>query len=366
MNQRSALLIAAALTAFVLVLVGGLASRLSVTAADLGATATVVVVPTNAIPPTEVVTLDPTVEAMIKEREAAYQQALAEANSRLSQANSQISQANGQISTLEQSRQQIADKYNQSQSAQESVQVAAQAAVNQAAAQAAAAQTAARAAVRAAAPVAVSVPAAAPAAAPARAAAPAVVAAPTFAISPDQAAGIALGVAAPGSNLTKAPELVSYEGTPAYEVVLDKGNVYVNAQSGAVMANGAAAPQLVSQDQAIQSAQAYIGGGTVKSVNLQDDNGAKTYQVQFDDDSKVFVDAVSGVVVYAEIRTNTSQSASNGGGSSSADSSGGGESEGGESEGGESEGGEGGGDREGGEGGGEHGGGDREGGEHGD
>ena len=365
MNQRSALLIAAALTAFVLVLVGGLASRLSVTA-DTGATATVVVVPTNAIPPTEVVTLDPTVEAMIKEREAAYQQALAEANSRLSQANNQISQANGQISTLEQSRQQIADKYNQSQSAQESVQVAAQAAVNQAAAQAAAAQTAARAAVRAAAPVAVSVPAAAPAAAPARAAAPAVVAAPTFAISPDQAAGIALGVAAPGSNLTKAPELVSYEGTPAYEVVLDKGNVYVNAQSGAVMANGAAAPQLVSQDQAIQSAQAYIGGGTVKSVNLQDDNGAKTYQVQFDDDSKVFVDAVSGVVVYAEIRTNTSQSASNGGGSSSADSSGGGESEGGESEGGESEGGEGGGDREGGEGGGEHGGGDREGGEHGD
>ena len=180
-------------------------------------------------------------------------------------------------------------------------------------------------------------------------------AAPAFAVSADQAAGIALGVAAPGANLTKTPELVSFQGTPAYEVILDKGTVYVDAQSGAVLANGAAAPKLISQDQAVQSAQAYLGGGVMKSVNLQNDNGAQTYVVQFSDDSKVYVDAVSGVVVYAEIRTNPSQNAGGGsqGGGSQGGGSGGGEHEGGEHEGGEHGGGEsGGGEHEGGEGGG--------------
>jgi uncharacterized membrane protein YkoI len=302
MNQRSALLIAAALTAFLLVLVGGLASRLSASA-DLGATATVVL-PTEAPPPTAVVALDPTVEALMKDREAAYQQALAEANSRLGQANSQIAQANAQISSLEQSQQKLADQINQ-----------AAAAAPVAVAHAPAAPAAAL--------------AAAPAAAPSAVPAPAAPAAPTYAVSADQAAQIALGVAAPGANLTKAPDLVSYEGAPAYEVVLDKGTVYVNAQTGAVLANGAAAPTLISQDQAVQAAQAYLGGGVMKSVSLQDDNGAKTYVIQFTDDSKVYVDAISGVVVYAEIRTKPSQSANTGG-----------EHEGDEHEGGEHEGGE--------------------------
>ncbi|MBX0328661.1 PepSY domain-containing protein [Oscillochloris sp. ZM17-4] len=310
MNQRSALLIAAALTAFLLVLAGGLASRLS-TAPDLGATE-VAAIPTEASPPTEVVTLDPTVEALIKEREAAYQQALAEANSRLNQANEQIAQANGQISALDQSRQDLADQLNQVNQSQPVV-VAAPVAVAAAPAQAPA-------------PAA---PAAAPAPAPAE---------PTYAVSADQARDIALGVAAAGANLQKAPELVNYQGTPAYEVVLDKGNVYIDARNGAVLWNGAAAPQLISQDQAIQSAQAYLGGGTVKSVNLQDDNGAQTYQVQFSDDSKVYVDAISGQVVYAEIRTSGTQYASGGG--DDHDDHEGGEHEGGDHEGGEHEGGE--------------------------
>jgi uncharacterized membrane protein YkoI len=299
MTQRSALLIAAALTAFLLVLVGGLASRLS-TSADLAVTATSIP-PTDMPPPTAVVALDPTVEALIKDREAAYQQALVEANNRLNQANSQITQANAQISTLEQGQQQMAAQINQSQAA-------------------------------VAAPVAVAHTAPAAPAAPAAPVAPAAPAAPTYAVSADQASQIALGVAVPGASLTKTPELVSYEGKPAYEVVLDKGTVYVDAQTGAVLVNGAAAPQLISQDQAIQAAQAYLGGGTVKSVNLQDDNGAKTYVIQFADDSKVYVDAITGVVVYAEIRTNPSQSANTG-------NQGGGEHEGGE--GGEHEGGEG-------------------------
>jgi uncharacterized membrane protein YkoI len=284
MNQRSALLIAAALTAFLLVLAGGLASRLSATP-DLVPTE-VAVISTEMPPPTEVITLDPTVEALIKEREAAYQQALAEANSRLNQANDQIAQANSQISSLEQSRQQLAEQANQISQSQAAVVSA---------------------------PVTVAA-AAAPTAAPT--AAPIAASAPTYAISVDQARDIALGVAATGATLQKTPDLVNYQGTPAYEVVLDKGSVYVDAQSGAVLWNGAAAPQLISQDQAIQSAQAYLGGGTVKSVTLRDENGAQTYEVQFSDDSKVYVDAITGVVVYAEIRTTGTQSASSGNSSS--------------------------------------------------
>jgi uncharacterized membrane protein YkoI len=290
MNQRSALLIAAALTAFLLVLAGGLASRLSTTTTEAAATA----VPTEALQPTQVVTLDPTVEALIKEREAAYQQALTDANNRLNQANAQIAQANAQINTLEQSRQQIANQASQAQAAS----------------------------------VAVAAPATAPAGAPKATAAPA------YAISATKARDIALGVAAPGAALLKAPELVNYQGTPAYEVSLDKGLVYVDAQSGKVLLNGAAAPKLISQDQAIQAAQAYLGGGSVKSVQLQQDNGGQTYQVLFSDNSKVYVDAISGQVVYAEIRTPDTQYASGGGEHESSE---GGEHESGEHESGEHE-----------------------------
>ena len=89
MNQRTPLLIAAALTAFMLVMVAGLATRLTqpTALAPTSTTATLDVAPA----------LDPSVEALVREREAAYQQALAEANTRLEAANAQIAIANGQV-----------------------------------------------------------------------------------------------------------------------------------------------------------------------------------------------------------------------------------------------------------------------------
>ncbi|EFO81000.1 Propeptide PepSY amd peptidase M4 [Oscillochloris trichoides DG-6] len=276
MNQRSALLIAAALTAFLLVLAGGLASRLS---SNVGATD---VTPTaiSTLEPTALVSLDPTVEALIQQREAAYQQALDEANARLNAANDQIAQANNEIGNLEQSRQQIADQASQAVAVASRPVVVAPAAVAPAAP---------------AAPVVV--PTAVP---PTDVPAPA---APTYAVSADQARDIALGAADAGATLLKAPELVSYQGVAAYEVTLDKGMVYVDAQTGAVLFNSAVAPKLISQEQAIQSAQAYMGGGTVQSVQLQQDQGAQTYVITFSDGSKIYVDALNGQVVYAEIRT---------------------------------------------------------------
>lgn len=88
MNQRTLLLIAAGITAFVLVLTGGLVSRMSTaTATPAAATTEAAAAPAP---------LDPTVEALIREREAAYQAALAEANTRLTQANAQIAATNQQ------------------------------------------------------------------------------------------------------------------------------------------------------------------------------------------------------------------------------------------------------------------------------
>lgn len=94
MSQRTTLGIAAAVTAFVLVLLGGLASQLS-QANDLTPTAAA----TGALAPPAAAApiLDPPVAALIQEREAAYQTALAEANRRLEEANRQIAAANARL-----------------------------------------------------------------------------------------------------------------------------------------------------------------------------------------------------------------------------------------------------------------------------
>ena len=64
------------------------------------------------------------------------------------------------------------------------------------------------------------------------------------AVSPERAATIALNAAA-GTTLTRPPELVNFQGTIAYEVVLDRGMVYVDANTGQVIYNGASAASSV-------------------------------------------------------------------------------------------------------------------------
>ncbi len=102
MNQRLALVIAAAITAFVLVVVGALSVYLS------GATSQTVNAPSTsaatATPAPAAAALDPTVEALLREREAAYQAALAEANARLEAANAQIASANQQLASATQAQ----------------------------------------------------------------------------------------------------------------------------------------------------------------------------------------------------------------------------------------------------------------------
>ena len=57
-----------------------------------------------------------------------------------------------------------------------------------------------------------------------------------YLFSAEQAAAIAQQIA--GVAPTTLPELVSFSGTPAYEVIYGNGKVYVDANTGAVLFNG--------------------------------------------------------------------------------------------------------------------------------
>ncbi len=62
----------------------------------------------------------------------------------------------------------------------------------------------------------------------------------TARLSADQAVQIALN-AVPGATLQKTPELVNFQGTVAFEVSLSQGVLYIDANDGRVLFNGAVA-----------------------------------------------------------------------------------------------------------------------------
>jgi uncharacterized membrane protein YkoI len=133
------------------------------------------------------------------------------------------------------------------------------------------------------------------------------------AITADRAALIALD-AAVGARLLHDPELVNFEGSTAYEVSLDQGMVYVDAQTGDVLANQASTLATttstdgqISRDQAIEVARSYAGGGTVEEAELEREHGTLAYEVEFTDGSEVYVDAASGQVLYAELSRSRSR-----------------------------------------------------------
>lgn len=212
MTQRTTLALAAAMTTFILVLIGGLAAYQS-------AQTQVAVAPTATAAPTATVLapepgLDPTaVAAAIKARDHAYQQ-------RIQQANDQLKQSNQQLNQAYQKQQELATQLNDAYQQQRLLASQLKEANQRPPAVLVAAPTPQPTLVP---------PTSAPTAAPA----------PSYAVSADAAAAIALG-AAPGAQLTRAPELISFQGAVAYEVVLDRGTLYVDANSGQILYDGTA------------------------------------------------------------------------------------------------------------------------------
>jgi uncharacterized membrane protein YgcG len=59
----------------------------------------------------------------------------------------------------------------------------------------------------------------------------------TYPISADLAVGLALNLA-PGSRLVRWPELVDFNGTAAWEVILNSGTMYLDATNAVLLYNG--------------------------------------------------------------------------------------------------------------------------------
>ncbi|MFM2308565.1 MAG: hypothetical protein RLY87_685 [Chloroflexota bacterium] len=215
MTLKIKLIITACLTAFLAVIVGAVVNRVNTMQAELTALAAVeTVVPTEEPVATEPV-LVPTVSAvpvvdlaLVQEREAAYQAQLAEANQRLAVAAARLAEAQGQANTVTQ-------KYND--------------VINQ------------RARVAAVVPVATDV------------------AAPTTVYMPIEAVTAIARALDADAVLQKAPELVLYQDQAAYELVFDRGTVYIGALDGTVLTNGMAGFQTISATTS--------DGGTDKNVD---------------------------------------------------------------------------------------------------
>ncbi|MGA9191857.1 MAG: hypothetical protein WBZ24_09000 [Anaerolineales bacterium] len=154
MNPKWTLLFAGGLTAFVLVVVGAVAGR----AAAQGAN-----------PIQEPTAIDPSIQAQLDQRDAAYQKTIDQANQQLEQAYQEIATLQAQVApTATETSGSIEDSYP---------------------------------------------------------------------ISAELAVGLALNLS-PGAKLKKWPELVDFQGTVAWEVILDKGTMYLDATNAILLYNG--------------------------------------------------------------------------------------------------------------------------------
>jgi uncharacterized membrane protein YkoI len=92
--------------------------------------------------------------------------------------------------------------------------------------------------------------------------------APTFPISADTAVAIVLTTVR-GGELQKPPELVDYMGAAAYEVSLVQGLVYVDANTGKILANGAIPVVVVIEEPSSDSGS---GGSSYSDDDHEDED----------------------------------------------------------------------------------------------
>ena len=142
----------------------------------------------------------------------------------------------------------------------------------------------------------------------------------TSSITPEEAALLALEATGYQDPILALPELVDFEGQVAYEVQLQNGVVYLNAQSGAVLFNGV--PHKIDNQQAAVIAAEYLGGmdpryAVVKQSLL---NGSEVLQVTLHD-YVVFMDPFGNVLQAQYTQYDVSSSSTNNTSSTSSNSS---------------------------------------------
>jgi uncharacterized membrane protein YkoI len=159
-------------------------------------------------------------------------------------------------------------------------------------------------------------------------------------VSADAAGQIALA-AAPNTTITAAPFLVDFQGTVAYEVATGAGLLYIDANTGTILFNGAApapapqspatapqpsapapatsetttapsapaapaptsvpSPSTISEAQALDIAVSAVGPGTIDQIKLEEEHGILIWDVKFTNDNEVRIDAYTGAIVRTRI-----------------------------------------------------------------
>jgi uncharacterized membrane protein YkoI len=131
-----------------------------------------------------------------------------------------------------------------------------------------------------------------------------------YLFTPDQASEIAKHVT--GVYPKTSPELVVFNGVTAYEVKFATGNIYVDANTGAIIYNGIqAANPYISSDKAIAIAKSYLGNNGFISINFGTFSGAKVYVVYFSNGQSVYI-SLYGKVLAVQMPTTSSGSDSGG------------------------------------------------------
>jgi hypothetical protein len=121
-----------------------------------------------------------------------------------------------------------------------------------------------------------------------------------------EAAKAAMESAGDGAALANVPDLVDYQGSAAYEVSMADGAVvYVDAVSGLVVYNSLTgdASAAINPDQAAAASVAYMKGGKVTKVERTVVKDVPMYKVTFSTGSTVFVD-MRGQVAYVKLIQN--------------------------------------------------------------
>ena len=117
-----------------------------------------------------------------------------------------------------------------------------------------------------------------------------------YAVSGDQANQIAIKTVELGAKQLTAPDLVEFEGKAAYEVVFEKGSVFIDAQNGEVLFNGTV-PQIITLEKAAQIASDYTNDHAILQVD-QVKQGSKTlYRVIFKNGNMAYLD-MTGQILY--------------------------------------------------------------------
>jgi hypothetical protein len=99
-------------------------------------------------------------------------------------------------------------------------------------------------------------------------------------ITPEQATQAALQAVGAGESALKPAVLVNYQGKVAYEVAFDKGLVYVDANSSAILFNGTG-PTQITADMAAQIASDYLNNKNILQVDIVTVGTRQLYRVIF-------------------------------------------------------------------------------------